>query len=171
MPAQLLLIRHAIAEDRTVFARTGQPDGARPLTGEGRAKMREHAEALRALVPRIDLLATSPFVRARQTADIVAGTYGIDPIDADVLAHGGDPADFIAWADAAGARGVVAGVGHEPDLSHLAAYCVTGSSRPLLVLKKGAACLLTFPDTISLGGGSLDWLLTPKQLRLIARGR
>jgi len=66
---QLLLIRHAIAEDRFEFARTGQSDYYRPLTERGRARMARGATGLRTLVPDIDVLATSPLTRAVQTAE------------------------------------------------------------------------------------------------------
>ena len=61
---QLLLIRHAIAEDRFEFARSGQSDYYRPLTDRGRARMAKGAAGLRTLVPDIDVLATSPLTRA-----------------------------------------------------------------------------------------------------------
>ena len=60
---RLLLIRHAIAEEREDFARTGKDDGLRPLTDDGRKKMKQAARGLRGLVPDIDLLATSPLTR------------------------------------------------------------------------------------------------------------
>jgi len=66
----LLVIRHAIAGDRAEWAKTGRPDQERPITNEGRERMAVNAQALRRLVPELDLLATSPFVRAVETADV-----------------------------------------------------------------------------------------------------
>ena len=63
---QLLVIRHAIAVEREDFARTGKDDRLRPLTDEGRKKMKQGAKGLRQLAPRIDLLATSPLTRAHR---------------------------------------------------------------------------------------------------------
>ena len=57
---KLLLIRHAIAEDRFEFSRTGKSDYYRPLTERGRTRMARGAAGLRTLVPEIDVLATSP---------------------------------------------------------------------------------------------------------------
>src|SRR6478672_122417 len=57
---KLLLIRHAIAEEREDFARTGKDDRLRPLTDEGRKKMKQGARGLRRCVPAFDLLAPSP---------------------------------------------------------------------------------------------------------------
>ncbi len=73
---QLLLIRHAIAEEREDFTKTGKDDRLRPLTDGGRKKMKQAARGLKGLVPRIDLLATSPLTRAAQTGAIVDSVYG-----------------------------------------------------------------------------------------------
>ncbi len=76
---RLLVIRHGPAGDRDEFAKTGKDDSERPLTTDGKAKMRRAARGLRALVPHIDVLASSSHVRAHQTARIVAGAYpGLD---------------------------------------------------------------------------------------------
>ena len=52
---QLLVIRHAIAEDREVFGNEGRPDSDRPLTEYGRRRMRKNARGLRRISPRLDL--------------------------------------------------------------------------------------------------------------------
>src|SRR5437867_4871731 len=73
---RLMVVRHAIAEDRDVYARTHRDDAGRPLTSEGRRKMEQVALGLKQLVPALDLLAASPFRRAVETADIIAAAYG-----------------------------------------------------------------------------------------------
>src|SRR5437868_1613721 len=72
----LLVIRHAIAEERKRYAKTGADDGLRPLTARGRRRMKAGARGLQRVVPGLDLLATSPLVRAEQTAEIVVAAYG-----------------------------------------------------------------------------------------------
>src|ERR1035437_9242251 len=67
-PPHFQIIRHASAEERSAFAATGKSNDRRPLTDEGRRKMTEAAEGLRALVPHLDVIAASPLVRAQQTA-------------------------------------------------------------------------------------------------------
>lgn len=74
---QLLIIRHAVAVDRDDF--TGDDDDLRPLTADGRRKMRRIATGLHRITARPDLLVTSPLVRARQTADIVGEAYDMTP--------------------------------------------------------------------------------------------
>lgn len=163
----LLLIRHAIAEDRGAFAETGQPDSERPLTRPGRVKMARAARGLRSVVPSIDVLASSPYVRARQTAEIVAAAYGdMAVVETDTLAHGAAPAGFARWARRQAVAGLLAAVGHEPDLSDLTAW-LTGATRSGRAFKKGGACLLSFAGPISAGAGVLRWLLTPRLLRTL----
>jgi phosphohistidine phosphatase len=164
----LLLVRHAIAEDRVAFARTGQPDDQRPLSSEGRKKMRLVSEALRDLLPSPDLLVSSPLVRARQTAQVLAAAVDLQIVECPALAPSGEPAQvFHFLAGRRGARTVIA-VGHEPGLSQLAGFALTGRAQALFSLKKGAACLLDVAPAWRGGAATLVWMLTPAQLRALA---
>lgn len=165
----LLVIRHAIAGDREEWARTGRPDHERPITDEGRERMRENARALRRLVPALDLLATSPFVRAVETAEVVAAAFDdIGITDAPVLAHGRSPQEVGGWL-AARAEQHIAIVGHEPDLGQLVSWLVCGTVTAGIGLKKGGAALVRFAGTLERGSGELRWLAPPKLLRRMAR--
>lgn len=162
---RLLVVRHAIAGDRDAFARTGRPDDERPLTDEGRKKMRGIARGLRAVVPTLDLLATSPFVRARETAALLSAAYDdLAVTEVAPLAHGGSREDLLAWLRGQRAD-TVALVGHEPDLGALIAWLVTGDPAPFVGLKKGGGCLLECPGPPGPGVTELRWVLTPKLLR------
>jgi phosphohistidine phosphatase len=167
---RLLVIRHAIAGDRDAFAaETGQPDSERPLTAEGRKKMRANARGLRTVVPALEILATSPFTRARQTADVVAEAYdGLTVTELPALAHGGSREELLEWLRGRRADDVAL-VGHEPDLGGLIAWLVTGDGPPFVTLKKGGACLLDCPDAPGPGHCELSWVLTPKVLRRLGR--
>lgn len=166
----LLLVRHAIAMDRDDFAATGKPDTERPLTPEGLEKMRRIARGLAQLVPAIDLLATSPLVRARQTAEALAEAYGGLRTEAvKALAPGEAAAAFLDWLRRQRASGTIAGVGHEPDLGLLASWLLASARAPFIELKKGAACLLEFDGSPKAGGAILRWALTPSQLRRMGR--
>jgi phosphohistidine phosphatase len=164
-PMQLLLIRHAIAEDRFEFARTGKSDYYRPLTERGRVRMGRGAAGLRTVVPAIDVLASSPLTRAVQTAEILAAAYGGLPIEhADSLATG-DPRAFLDWLGECGSDVLVAAVGHEPHMSDWAAWLLTGGRHDFALFKKGSAMLLEFPDSPKPGAALLHWFLAPAQLR------
>jgi phosphohistidine phosphatase len=169
----LLVIRHAIAEDREVWAGTGEPDERRPLTADGRRKMRRIARGLHALVPSIGLLGASPLTRAAQTAEIVAAAYGgLDPLTIGALEPERAPSAFLSWLrDAAPGHDAIAVVGHEPHLSGLTSWLLAERpGAPFVTLKKGAACLLRFDGEPHAGGARLEWLLQPRQLRQLGGG-
>lgn len=168
----VLVIRHAIAEDRDDFAKTGKPDDLRPLTADGRAKMARCARGLRALVPEISVLATSPLARAQETAEIVADQYDIEVgSTTEALRPNADFAAFIEWIADRADQQVVAIVGHEPHLSALVTWLLTGVDDSHIELKKGGACLIAFEGMPQKGSGTLDWLLQPSQLRKIGKER
>src|SRR2546423_8060240 len=73
---RLLVVRHAIAEDREAFARSHKDDATRPLTPDGRRKMESAALGLKELVPELDVLAASPYKRAIETAEIISAAFG-----------------------------------------------------------------------------------------------
>jgi len=165
----LLIVRHGVAEDKEEFAETGHPDDERPLTAKGRKKMKRAARGLRAIVPEITLLATSPLVRARETSDIVAAEYDRGEADAITGSLRPDSAfsAFVEWAKEYRDSPVVCVVGHEPHLSGLASWLMAGTETSRIELGKGGACLLSFAGAPKKGDGTLLCLLTSKQLSAI----
>ena len=164
---QILLVRHAIAEDRAAFATTGATDDERPLTERGTERMRAAATGLATLLDALDLIGTSPLVRARQTADLVAERFPRATRETfDWMAPGGERSSALEWlahADLAS----VALVGHEPDIGELASWLLCGRPLPFVEFKKGAACLLGVDGQVQTGGATLHWLLAPRQLRAL----
>ena len=158
---KLLVLRHEIAEPREGSA---DADAKRALTDEGRKRAGRAARALARMV-ELDLLASSPLRRARETADALASELDVEVTEADALAPGHSPAQIAAWLGAQEGIEQAAIVGHEPDLSHFVAWLVSGLSTPWLELGKGGACLVELPDRIAPGQGQLLWLLRPGQLR------
>lgn len=173
MNRRLLLIRHAIAESRIVFARTGKNDDLRPLTARGRKKMKKCAEGIHSLAPSVALFAASPLVRAQQTLQILLKKYEKSSrptpnATIDELKPGMGFEPLIKWLGKnlpAGKQ--VALVGHEPHLSQFAAFLLTGQDRTVFTLKKGGACLISFEGRARGGRGQLEWLLEPSELRRI----
>ena len=165
---QLLLIRHAIAEEREDFSRTGKDDRLRPLTDEGRKKMKQAARGLCEIVPQIDLLATSPLTRAAQTGAILDSVYGgLEVEEIEELAPEATPAEFLRWLRQRKEE-TIAAVGHEPSLGQILSWLLTGTERRLLAFRKGGACLLEIPGEVAAGTATLLWALTPAQLRQLA---
>jgi phosphohistidine phosphatase len=116
----------------------------------------------------IDVVLTSPYVRARHTAEILMA--GLSPAPAlevlDVLAPGHAPADVAARIGGQNNRRAIAVVGHEPDLGQLAAWLI-GAREPL-VFKKGGIARIDVPSLPPGRDGCLLWLATPKMLRSLA---
>jgi phosphohistidine phosphatase len=166
---ELLVIRHGVAESREAFAATGKDDAERPLTEEGRRDMKRAAKGLRRVVRSIDVLGSSPLVRAMQTANIVAEQYGeIAVSTVSSLVPDSQLDAFVSWLRHQRPAKVVAVVGHEPHLSMLVTWLLTGLAESRVRLRKGGACLLEFSGHPDAGGGVLSWALTPSILRLLA---
>lgn len=165
----LYLLRHAIAVSRG--AGRARTDRQRPLTPKGRRRLRQVIDAMRRLGLEFDLIVSSPFLRARQTAELVVSELpSAAPLEfTDALAVGSQPRQVLdLLARRQPAPGAVLLVGHEPLLSQVASVLLCGAPGLRLQLKKAGLCKLSVP---SLAGGqraTLEWLLTPKQLRWMA---
>ncbi len=165
---QLLVVRHAIAEDRDAFAAAGGDERLRPLTADGTRKMERGASGLRTIVPSVDLLAASPLTRATETAEILRREYEIDRVQiVPVLAPECGVGEVIEWLNST-AGDVVAVVGHEPQLSYLVSKLIGAGDRASVELKKGSACLVALSADNQSGHGQLVWSLPPRVLRDLA---
>jgi phosphohistidine phosphatase len=171
----LYLLRHGIAVDRD--AADSVTDADRPLTPKGERRMQREATAMQALGLNFDEIFTSPLIRAKRTAGIVAEAYEAKGrvITTEALAPG---LGFGARLDQQSPIVVLLRqrdlesallVGHEPDLSHLASLLLTGNLNLKLQLKKGGLCAIDVQDLTTCTENKLLWLLAPKQLRAISR--
>lgn len=164
----LLLLRHGIAAD---LAETGLTrDSLRPLTPEGIQKVEHVAVAMSAMRLDFDLILSSPFTRARQTAEIVAREFGLEKrLEFDqALGCGGDARDVVRHlVTRKPMPETVLLVGHEPDLSRFISVLVSGDTGFLVTMKKAALCKLTMRTLIHGRCASLEWLLTAKQMALM----
>jgi len=165
---QLLVIRHGIAEDPSTVVATGQDDPGPPLSKEGKKMMKRVAAGLRELVDEIDVIGASPLLRAQQTAKIVGKAYNDLPVaTVDDLLPESDPPALMNWLQQQSALDVVAIVGHQPNLGLVVTWLMSGVKGSRVALTKGGTCLLEFSSSVSPGNGTLQWLLTPSQLRRI----
>ncbi len=165
----IYILRHGIAVVR------GAPgierDSDRSLSEKGATKMRRIARGMKALGLSFDVILTSPYLRARQTAEIVAAEFDAEK-KLELCPHlevAGDPAELVVELQArSDSLESVLLVGHEPYLSELVSVLISGDERTEVTMKKGGLCKLT-ADKISYGHcANLDWLLAPKQLTRIA---
>jgi phosphohistidine phosphatase len=165
----LFILRHGIAVE------PGSPgyakDADRPLTAEGERKMRRIAEATEVMDLSFDLILSSPYRRARQTAEIVAEVRKARKRleYTEELTPGGSPRNLIEHlARLQPAPENILLVGHEPYLSGVVSLLVAGNEAFSVVLKKGGLCKLS-SDALNPGRCAvLEWLLTPKQMARMA---
>jgi phosphohistidine phosphatase len=169
------LMRHGIA------AELGEGgvirDAERPLTPEGRARLEQGAIGLRKLNPKYNFIFTSSLLRARQTAEVVAVALGMQnkvkvleslaPGKSLEGAASGQAEIFIEMGTHSFDRVLL--VGHQPDLSELASYLLTGHRNLNIEFKKGTVCAIEVTSIPPRGPGLLLWHATPKLLRSMAK--
>ncbi|HUC86231.1 MAG TPA: phosphohistidine phosphatase SixA [Candidatus Acidoferrales bacterium] len=164
---ELHLLRHGLAVERG--QRGFEDDSARPLTAKGRRQLRKSTAAIKKLAGRFDLVLSSPYLRARQTAEIVARELNIKKRlkFSKALAPGGSATVLVRQLGREKpAPEKVLLVGHEPDLSRLISLLTSGTREMQLDLKKGGLCKLEAVQLRAGKSATLIWLLTPKQLKM-----
>jgi len=160
----LYIVRHAIAVD------PGTPgyedDSQRPLTDKGIRKMNKIVKGLHQFDLKLDKILSSPYVRARDTAKILATEFQ----RANQLSFSDNlipPANFEALVAEIHEKYDVdnlALVGHEPMLSQFVSWLTTGDTKMNLILKKGGACCLSADNLYQDHRAELIWLLTPAHM-------
>ena len=140
-----------------------EDDSQRPLTDKGKKKMRQIAKGLRALGVDFDLILSSPYVRAKETAEILAEVFKTkaDVAFSENLIPMGDPDLLIAEMNEKYNANSIALVGHEPHLTALISLLVSENASLDMTLKKGGVCRLSADDLHHTRKAALEWLLTP----------
>lgn len=162
---KLLIVRHGAAGKREEWEAQGKDDRLRPLTPKGKKDVRRVATGLVRLVPALDLIATSPWTRAAQTAEILEEAYDCGTIQVEELTADRRPEELKPWLSEQRRKEAVGLVGHEPHLGLLVGYLLSGKSVSFVDLKKGGACLVEIEDPSKPGSGCLEWLMTDRELR------
>lgn len=152
---KLFFLRHGIAADREEW--NGR-DFDRPLTREGQDRMEREAKSIARLDLSLDAILSSPLVRAKQTAEIVASALKMRVMEDARLGPEFD-ARLLAemLREHAGAKSLMI-VGHEPNFSETISDVVGGGR---IDLKKGG---LAYVDLDGDRSGQLVWLIPPKVL-------
>lgn len=167
---KLFLLRHGIAVDPGTSGI--HKDSDRFLTPEGETEMASVTRAMEKLELSWDVILSSPYVRARQTAEIVAKNIDLKKYlkFSPHLASEGDPQKLIEEirSEYSRARSILL-VGHEPYMSGLISMLVTGRADSDVTMKKGGLCKLSLADLQYKKCACLEWLLTPKQLCAMVR--
>src|SRR5262249_9432368 len=136
---ELYILRHGLAGQHK--SSDPEVDRLRPLTPAGRKKMRRIGAVMRAMDLSIDLILSSPYTRAIQTADLVARELKLRKVlkFCEPLGAEGDPRELIKELVRRAPKSVMV-VGHEPYLSRLASVLLSGGTGVSLTLKKGGLC-------------------------------
>jgi len=157
---EVFILRHGLAED----ASHSGLDADRKLTAEGEDKIRRTASALRKLSLEFDRILSSPYARARRTAELVHETME-HPGKLEFSERLIPSASAVSALELLQQRGKsILVVGHEPHLSSLASLLLTGTLHLSVLLKKGGLIRISCHGSIAPGAGTLEWLLAPKHL-------
>jgi phosphohistidine phosphatase len=157
MKYEIYLLRHAHAGDPNAWK---GDDAARPLSAKGRQQAERLGKFLAQGGFEPDVVVSSPKVRARETAEIVASALGVDVELDEGVADGFDVRaahELVKRFDA----GRIVFVGHDPDFSELLASLV---GAPALAMPKGAIARIDFDVAPAAGKGTLRWLIPPDAL-------
>ncbi|MGB8213387.1 MAG: phosphohistidine phosphatase SixA [Anaerolineales bacterium] len=166
----LYILRHAIAVE------PGSPayedDSQRPLTDRGAAKMKQIASGLRHMDVEFDLVLSSPHLRTRQTAEILAKSYDIPDkvIITPALLPEAPASQIINEINENYSRfNNVVLVGHQPYLNTLISMLISGDPTLNITLKKGGLCRLSVERLRYDRCAKLEWLIYPFQIISHAR--
>lgn len=166
------VLRHGLADERD--HRKYPNDDLRPLTPKGIDKLTRQARGLKTMGFSVDLVISSPLVRAVQTAEAIM--KGLDIACAlrysETLVPEAHP--YLLLEELASKHsgvGRVMVVGHEPHMSSFVSMVVSGDPNGLIRLKKGALCKLSMPRVDGVRSGRLEWLMTPAQMMKMGEGQ
>jgi phosphohistidine phosphatase len=157
----LYIVRHAIAVERGTSGY--EDDSQRPLTDAGAKKMKKIAMGIHQLGIELDVILTSPYVRARDTAKILAERFDMtDRIYfSDNLIPSGNFESLVFEIHEKYDLANIALVGHVPMLSSLISWLTTGDTDARITFKKGGVAYLASDSLYQDGRATLEWLLPP----------
>jgi phosphohistidine phosphatase len=153
----LYLIRHSIAENISI----DKKDFDRELTAEGKIIISKTSRAWKGYIGQVDMVLTSPLIRAIQTAEILSSNLQATPniIKDNNLGTGSRTADLIDLLNSLDCKNVAV-VGHQPDLSHhINNFCGTGSFN--LAFPPASLAKIEFENSVKYGKGKLIYFIPP----------
>jgi phosphohistidine phosphatase len=157
-PVELYVLRHAHAGDSTTWE---GDDAMRPLTEKGRRLAERLGRLLAAAGVVPDAVLTSPLVRARETAEIVADLLGARAKVEPRLGEMVDLDGLEQILEDAGSPGRPLVVGHDPDFSELVSELVGAP----IAMRKGSLARVDVERPLEPAAGELRWLVPPDLLR------
>jgi phosphohistidine phosphatase len=163
---KLVICRHGMAVQREDFLRVKKDDSLRPLVAKGKDRARMTGRFLKNWGYDFDMVVTSPYLRARQTAEILADVLKVSNLfESPELVPQAPPPAFAQWLQIhADECLAVLVVGHEPQLSSFATWCLSGQKESFIDLKKSGLISLEVESFSQIHPGSaiLEYVLSPK---------
>lgn len=153
----LYLIRHSFAENISF----DKKDFDRELTEKGKFVIKKASEAWKNYLVKLDVVLTSPFIRAVQTAEILSSILqeSQNIIKDNILAAGSRTSSLIDLLNSVNYKNVAV-VGHQPDLAnHINNFCGTGSFN--LAFPPASLAKIEFENSIKYGKGKLIYVVPP----------
>lgn len=167
----VVLLRHGLAGDPNIFMKLKRgPDSRRPLTEQGERELKIVVRALKKIFSSCDLIATSPFLRAAQTAKVLSKklktvqTETWFELQPDI-----EPNLTLAKLRSLRKFKNIVLVGHEPHLSRFLSFILTGGTQTNFHIKKGGFALVEFEPHSQLTRARLKCLVQPSQLKKITK--
>lgn len=159
----IYIVRHAWAEDRDDAVYSN--DDLRPLAQKGRKRFRRLARRLAKRGFDVAQIATSPLLRCRQTAEILAEYAPSEPLitEVDALRPGSQLEPLLDWTRKQMGHDV-AWVGHAPDVDELT-VALLGGQGAAIRFDKGAVAAVDFDGPPTAGQGALHWLAVAELLK------
>lgn len=161
------LMRHGIAVDRA--DPDCPPEAKRPLTEKGARRTLAAAKGLARMVQAPDVIVSSPYRRAEETAQLVAEAFSLDRKRIErtpALLPEANPSELFAYLEQHSGKTVLCS-GHAPNLDLVLAASLGAKRMSVTALKKAAVACLQF-SALRAGLADLLWLAEPRFLRALA---
>jgi phosphohistidine phosphatase len=166
----VLVLRHGLAGQHGDLKKIGRPDSERPLTEQGVKEVKKVVHDVGRIVDSIDVVLSSSFTRARETADILAEEFQVTRVlELRELKPHVAPSRLMRALQKMGRSRTVAVVGHEPHLSRFISFALTGSSRPFFDIKKAGFAILEFQSRVDKKQAQVKCFIQPAQLKKIRK--
>lgn len=163
----LYLMRHGIAVDRN--DPKCPPDAKRPLTDKGVKRTAAAAAGLARMITAPDVIVSSPYRRAEETAELVADAFELsrkDIVYTKALLPEANPSELFAFLEKYNGQSVMC-TGHAPNLDLVLASAIGAKRMSVTGMKKAAVACLNF-SALRAGLADLLWLAEPRLLRALA---
>jgi len=169
----IIFVRHATAMDKKKFAKSGNPDSERPLTAKGLKDINRIGKILKKhIIEKVDVIYSSPYKRAMQTAEVLSGIYKKDIKKAEFLSA--DETDYnqmLSLLLKQPNKSVIIMVGHNPSLGNLIGKLVVNRPVPVVSLdKSGVAVVRLEKGGSRIKSAELVWILRADVLKKMCLG-